>query len=98
MTDNTPLGKSQHHASNALAFAGLGVLIGMNILGFATGVLPSWPWVALSVAGTLVFAVINFLNTLEENSPWKSYGAMIGILITAAIYAYPIGVHSINQP
>jgi hypothetical protein len=52
----------------------------------------------LAIAGTLAFSVINFTNTVETNAPWKSYGATIMILVTAAIYAYPIGVHSIGQP
>lgn len=90
--------KDQDHRSNALAFAGMGVLLGMNILAWALNIWPSWPWVIISVAGTGIFAVINFKNTVEENSPWKSYGAMIGILITAAIYAAPIGKASIHQP
>lgn len=98
MTDNTPMGKAQHHASNALAIAGLGVLLGLNILAYADGIFPSWPLMLLAIAGTGFFAVVNFLNTVEENSPWKSYGAVIGILITAAIYAGPIGKAFIHQP
>lgn len=98
MTDNTPMGKSQDHRSNALAFAGLGVLIGMNILAFVDSIFPAWPWMALAIAGSLAFAVVNFMNTVEENSPWKSYGAMIMILVTAAIYAGPIGKAFIHQP
>jgi hypothetical protein len=98
MTDNTPMGKSQDHRSNALAIAGLGVLIAMNILAFAMHIHPSVILQIVAIAGTLFFAYINFANTVETNEPWKSYGAVIMILATAAIYAYPIGVHAINQP
>lgn len=96
--DKTPLGSAQHHASNALAIAGLAVLIAFNILAFVLHIFPVVAWQAVAIAGTLFFAYVNFKNTLEENSPWKSYGAMIGILITAAVYAYPIGVAHIHQP
>lgn len=98
MPDNTPMGKAQHHASNALAIAGLVVLVGLNVLAFADRIFPSWPWMAVAIAGTLAFAYVNFKNTVEENSPWKSYGAVIMILVTAAIYAGPIGKAFIHQP
>lgn len=98
MTDNTPMGKDQDHRSNALAFAGLAVLLGMNILAWADNIWPLWPWQAVAIVGTGFFAVINFKNTVEENFAWKSYGAMFGIIITAAIYAGPIGKAFIHQP
>lgn len=90
--------KWQRHQSNAMAFAGLGVLFAMNILAFILHIFPSWPLMALAIAGTLVFAYINFTNTVETNAPWKSYGAMAVILFVAAVYALPIGSHAINQP
>lgn len=98
MSNNTPMDKAQHHASNALAFGGLGVLIAMNVLAFALHIFPSWLGMAVAIVGTLAFAYVNFKNTVEENSPWKSYGAMFMVLVTAAIYAGPIGTHAINQP
>lgn len=98
MTDNTPMGKDQDHRSNALAIAGLGVLLGMNILAYTDGIFPAWPLMGLAIAGSGFFAIVNFENTVEENFAWKSYGAVIGILITAAIYAGPIGKAFIHQP
>lgn len=98
MTDNTPMGKAQHHASNALALGGLGVLIAMNILAIADKVFPAWPWMAVAIAGSIAFSIVNFLNTVEENSPWKSYGAVVMAFVTVAIYASPIGTQAIGQP
>jgi uncharacterized membrane protein len=98
MTDNTPMGKEQHHASNALAIAGLVVLIVMNVLAIADHIFPKWYWMAVAIAGTLAFAYVNFKNTVQENSPWKSYGGTLMILATAAIYAAPIGTAYIHQP
>lgn len=92
------MGKDQDHRSNALAIAGLGVLLAMNILAYVDGIFPSWPLIALAIVGTAYFAFENFKNTVESNEPWKSYGAVIGILITVAIYAGPIGKAFIHQP
>lgn len=90
--------KWQKHQSNALAFAGLGVLIVMNILAFILHIWPNVILVTVCVAATLFFAYINFTNTVETNEPWKSYGAFLVLAAVAIVYALPIGTHSINQP
>lgn len=97
MTNNTPMDKWQKHQSNALAIAGLVVLIAMNVLAFILHIFPSWPWIVLAVVGTVFFAFVNFTNTVETNAPWKSYGAMIMLMVVAAIYALPIGANSVEQ-
>ena len=90
--------KWQKHQSNALAIAGLGVLIIMNVLAWVLHIWPGVIWVTLCIAGTLFFSYINFTNTVETNEPWKSYGAFIMLAIVAILYALPIGTHAINQP
>lgn len=92
------MGKSQDHRSNALAFAGLIVLLAFNILGYFDHIFPAWPWIVIAIAGSIGFAIVNFMNTVEENFAWKSYGAMAMILVTAAIYCAPIGKAYIHQP
>lgn len=98
MSDNTPMDKWQKHQSNALAIAGLGVLIIMNVLAYSLHIWPAWEWIAACIIVTGFFSYINFTNTVETNEPWKSYGAFLALAVVAIIYALPIGSHAINQP
>lgn len=98
MSNNTPMDKAQHHASNALAFIGLGVLIIMNILDWRAHAWTDWRLQVLSILGTGFFAVINFKNTVEENSAWKSYGAFLFAMAVAYMYWIPLGNIAVPQP
>lgn len=85
------MGRDQDHRSNALAFVGIGVLVIMNILDWRAHAWTAWQFQVISILGTAFFAIVNFKNTVEENSPWKSYGGFLFAMAVAVMYWIPLG-------